>query len=149
MLCRAEARQSVESGSTMRYVARALPVIALVLPFSACVLGQPEGRSLRVAPNSGATPETCAPGLCDGGELSFKIDGGPVQPWPKSEILVISGLSATERHRIAVYRAAKRQQSFSFSFSNFQAQEPCLFLDNMYWTARLWETRRAPWCRRK
>ena len=92
---------------------------------------------MRVAPNKAERPQTCTPGLCDPGKLSLRIDGGAIQPWPPSTVLIIDGLSITGRHRVVVYRADKAQQSFSFRFSDYKSPNLCLFLDDMYWTAQL------------
>ena len=107
--------------------------------------GQSETRSLCVAPNSAETPQRCggAPGLCASGKISIRIDRLSAQPWPKSESVKIDGLSAGERHRIVIYRAGKAQQSFTFRFSDFTSTTPCLFLNDLYWTAQLWEPKRA------
>ena len=111
--------------------------------------GQSETRSLCVAPNSGETPQRCgaAPGLCASGEISLRIDRLSAEPWPKSKSAKIDGLSADERHRVVIYRAGKAQQSFAFRFSDFKSATPCLFLNDLYWTAQLWESKRAPWCK--
>ena|SRR6266567_3938563 len=78
----------------MNYWTRSVPDTLL---FTVCFLnaslhGQSETSSLCVAPNSAETPQRCAPGLCDGGELPLKIDRLPVQSWPKSESIRIDGL---------------------------------------------------------
>ena len=113
--------------------------------------GQSEKRSLCVAPNSAETPQRCggAPGLCASGELSLRIDHSSVQGWPKSKSMRIDGLSSTGRHRVVIYRARKAQQSFTFRFSEFKSSMPCLFLNDLYWTAQLWEPKEAPWCKCK
>ena len=108
---------------------------------------QSDTRSICVAPKAAETPQRCAPGLCAGGELSLRIDRQSVQHWPKSGSMRISGLSTTARHRIVIYRAGKAEQSFSFRFSEFKSNIPCLFLNDLYWTAELWEAKRAPWCK--
>jgi hypothetical protein len=100
-----------------------------------------------VAPSPGETPQRCAPGLCGSGELSFKIDGRPVQSWPKIDSLKLDGLDASQRHRVVIYRAKKPQQSFVFRFSDFKSPKLCLFSNDLYWTAQLWEAQRAPWCK--
>jgi hypothetical protein len=85
-----------------------------------------------------------APGLCDSGRLSLRVDHRPIQSWPKSESMKIDGLSTTGRHRVVVYRAEKAQQSFTFRFSDFKSPKPCLFLNDLYWTAQLWGSHQAP-----
>jgi len=70
-----------------------------------------------------------------------------MQPWPKSESMKVDGLSTTARHRVVIYRAGKAQQSFTFRFSDFESSSPCLFLNDLYWTAQLWERKKAPWCK--
>jgi hypothetical protein len=80
--------------------------------------GQSETGSMCVAPNSAETPQRCAPGLCASGELSFKIDQRP-----------------------------RSAQSFTFRFSELTSLSLCLLLNDLYWTAQLWESKRAPWCK--
>ena len=108
---------------------------------------QSETGSICIAPNGAETPQRCAPGLCAGGKLSLRIDGQPAQAWPKSESTRMGRLSTTARHRIVIYRAGKAQQSFTFRFSEFKSTTPCLFLNDLYWTAQLWEAKQAPWCK--
>jgi len=79
-------------------------------------------------------------------KLSLKIDCRAIQPWPESESMRIDGLRITARHRVVIYRAGKAQQSFMFGFSEFKSPKPCLFLNDLYWTAQLWEPEKAPWC---
>ena len=126
--------------------------LATLLVSTLCFFGvnlnaQSQTSSLCVAPNSAETPQRCAPGLCDSGDLSLKIDHRPIQSWPKSESMKIDGLSISERHRVVIYRAKKAQQSFVFRFSDFKSRRPCLFLNDLYWTAQLWESSTAPWCK--
>jgi hypothetical protein len=61
----------------------------------------------------------------------------------------LGGLSTTARHRVVIYRAGKAQQSFTFHFADFKSPTPCLFLNDLYWTAQLWESKQAPWCKCK
>ena len=125
----------------------AVCVVGLVL--SAPPLLSCQGRSpqLCVAPASGTKPERCAPGLCGGGELALQVDNEPQTQWPKSGSIEIGGLNAEVTHRIVVYRGKKPQQSFKFRFSEYKTDRLCLFLNDLYWTAQLWETDRAPWCK--
>jgi hypothetical protein len=123
-----------------------------VLVFTVCFLclrvhAQSDTGSICIAPNAAETPQRCAPGLCAGGKLSLRIDRQSVQAWPKSESMRISRLSTTARHRIVIYRAGKSEQSFTFRFSEFKSKTPCLFLNDLYWTAQLWEAKEAPWCK--
>ena len=38
----------------------------------------------------------------------------------------------------------KPQQSFRFRFSEFKTKELCLFINDLYQTAQLWEARKSP-----
>ena len=127
---------------------------ATVFIFVACLMcssqsTESDSASLCVAPNSDEPAVYCAPGLCGSGKLSLKIDDQPILPWPKVESMKISGLDATTKHRVIIYRAGKPQQSFRFRFSEFKLNRACLFLDGAYWTAQLWEPKLAPWCKCK
>ena len=108
------------------------------------------GRCLAVLAATGcnrtATPRS-TPGFCAGGKLSLRIDRQPIQAWPQSESVRIGGLSTTARHRVFIYRDGKAQQSFTFRFAEFKSNTPCLFLNDPYWTAQLWEGKDAPWCK--
>lgn len=120
-------------------------VIVAVLAGLACTPLLAE--SLCVAPNSAKPPQRCAPGLCGSGELSLKVDDRPIVQWPKKKCVEITGLDAGKRHKVIIYRAGKAQQSFGFRFSDYKSKKPCLFLNNLYWTAQLWESKNAPWCK--
>lgn len=124
-------------------------IIALLVGFNPVLYAQSGGPSMCVAPNDARTPQRCAPGLCASGPLSFKIDDRPVMQWPKNESVEINDLDATARHRIIIYRAGKPQQSFKFRFSEYSSNRVCLFLNDLYWTAQLWEAKRSPWCKCK
>lgn len=108
---------------------------------------QSDTGSICIAPNTAETPQRCAPGLCAGGKLSLRIDRQPIQAWPHSESIRIGGLTTTASHRVFIYRGGKEQQSFTFRFSEFKSSTPCLFLNDLYWTAQLWEGKAAPWCK--
>ncbi len=127
---------------------------AAVFIFAACLMcssqsAESDSASLCVAPNSDESVVRCAPGLCGSGKISFKVDDQPVLPWPKVESTKISGLDAVAKHRVVIYRAGKPQQSFRFRFSEFKENRACLFLNDLYWTAQLWDPKRAPWCKCK
>jgi hypothetical protein len=123
-----------------------ISLISLVL-LSSVSFAQSESGAVCVAPNAALKPERCAPGLCRGGELSLRLDKGRVIEWPKEKSLEIPNLALETRHRVTIYRAGKPQQSFTFKFSRFKSRRPCLFLNDLYWTAQLWESKEAPWCK--
>jgi|SRR5579863_7365295 len=129
----------------MRYLCGLAAVAVLASLGCAPLLAQ----SLCVAPNRAEPPQRCAPGLCGSGELSLKVDNRPVVQWPKKECIEITGLDARKRHKVVIYRAGKAQQSFGFRFSEYKSKKPCLFLNDLYWTAQLWESKGAPWCKCK
>jgi hypothetical protein len=126
--------------------------IALIVIFASCygcafAMAQTKSPTLCIAPNGGATPERCAPDLCDGGALSLRIDDRPRMEWPKDRSVAVTDLDSNIQHRVVVYRAGKAQQSFKFRFSEFESDNLCLFLNDLYWTAQLWESKRSPWCK--
>jgi len=127
---------------------------AVIFIFVTCLAcssqsAESDSASLCVAPNSAESPVRCAPGLCDSGKLALKLDDRPVLAWPTVESMKIGGLDATARHRVVIYRAGKPQQSFRFRFSEFKLNRACLFLNDLYWTAQLWNSKEAPWCKCK
>ncbi len=129
-------------------------IATTVFIFAACLIGssqsaQPDDASLCVAPSSDDPVERCTPGLCAAGKISFKVDDEPVLPWPNAKSIKIGDLDAVARHRVVIYRAGKPQQSFRFRFSEFKENKACLFLNDLYWTAQLWDPKRAPWCKCK
>jgi len=111
------------------------------------LFGQSNGAQLCIAPNSGSTPQRCAPGLCDSGQLSLKIDSRPKIRWPEKDSLALTDLDTSTSHRVVVYRAGKAQQAFRFRFSDFKSKRLCLFLNDLYWTAQLWESKDTSWCK--
>jgi hypothetical protein len=105
-------------------------------------------RALCVAPHFVDTPPASAGNLpfCSGGRYTLMVDDRPAVEWPRTQSLKIDGLDAKARHRVVVRCDEKPHQSFRFRFSDFKSLEPCLFLNDLYKTAQLWESRRAPWC---
>jgi hypothetical protein len=121
--------------------------LAALIVATSCLMcsalsAQSGSASLCVAPNSAEPAVRCAPGLCGSGEISLKIDDRPILPWPKVESMKIIGLDAAGKHRVVIYRAGKPQQSFQFS--DFKSNSACLFLNDLYWTAQLWDPQHAP-----
>lgn len=116
-------------------------------------LAQPENGFICVAPISKDWPATAGlPSLiCASNNFSLKIDDQKAFTWPTKESVRIDGLNLGARHRVAIYCDGKPQQSFTFRFSDFKSTELCLFLNDFYKTAQLWDptTNRAPWCRCK
>jgi hypothetical protein len=118
-----------------------LPVIAFLLctAFSA----ESEKGSVCVAPLPVEPPSTAAtPELfCHSGNLSLKIDKQQVVSWPRQESLKIESLDLTQRHRVTILCDGKPQQSFGFRFSDFKSKQLCLFINDLYQTAQLWESK--------
>src|SRR5207244_8360138 len=104
---------AVQSLSAMDF-GKAVARIAL-FPLAMCIFcagayGQPETRSICVAPmprSSIEIKERCAPGLCGKGKLSLRIDRQPVRSWPTSQSIKITELNATARHRVVIYEDGK------------------------------------------
>lgn len=61
----------------------------------------------------------------------------------------LTGLDLKLRHRMVVFCEGKRQQSFRFHLSDYKTGKACLFLNDLYLTAQLWEPKEAPWCKCK
>ena len=104
-------------------------------------------RAICVAPHVVDTP-TSAGNLpqCPGAHYALKIDDRDAVDWPRSDSLKVEGLDAKARHRVVIQCDGQPHQSFRFTFSEFKSPEPCLFLNDLYKTAQLWESKRAPWC---
>jgi hypothetical protein len=136
-------------------------VIAVML--SGVIFGQtaePESGSLCVAPVLEKPDGRSAPGLfCEPEKLSFKIDLQPAASFQLiseqhgkyriGKSLRIDGLDTATRHRVVIYCNGKPQQSFAFRFSDFKTKQLCLFLNDLYKTAQLWEAKQCPWCKCK
>ena len=94
---------------------RALTAVLLVWTASSWLHGQINEGVICVAPNSAETPQRCAPGLCESGELSFKIDRSPIQAWPKAKSIKLSGLEA-DKHRVVITARRKPSSRSRFAF---------------------------------
>jgi len=89
--------------------------------------------------------------MCASNNFSFKVDNRKAFDWPTKDGVRIDGLDLRARHRVAIYCDGKLQQSFTFRFSDLKSTELCLFLNDLYKTAQLWDPtkNRAPWCQCK
>jgi hypothetical protein len=122
---------------------------------------EPESGSVCIAPVLEKPDGRSAPGLfCESAKLSLKIDTQLAVPFPLipeqhggtdriGKSVKIDGLDTAARHRIVVYCNGKPQQSFTFRFSDFTTNQLCLFINDLYKTAQLWESKRCPWCKSK
>ncbi len=91
-----------------------------------------------------------APGLiCASEKLSFNIDSLPRRTWPIKESVKLDGLDLSVNHRVVIFCGDKAQQSFKFRYSEFRTTRLCLFINDLYKTAQLWEDKRSPWCKCK
>lgn len=96
------------------------------------------------------TPFSAPPlSVCDSSKLSVKIDAQEPIAWPIKESMKIDGLDVTTTHRVLVSCNGKPQQSFKFRFSEFQTGKLCLFINDLYKTVQLWESKDSPWCKCK
>jgi hypothetical protein len=127
-----------------------LILIALALA-SQPLIAEAESGSLCVAPIPDKPPKTAAlPELfCNSGNLSVKIDARTALSFPHRNSAMIEGLDLIQRHRVLVLCDGKPQQSFRFRFSEFNEKRLCLFIDDLYQTAQLWEIKKSPWCKCK
>jgi hypothetical protein len=99
-------------------------------------------RPARIDPERGPMVNPCT-----SGNFSLRIDGGPVKPWSKTQAVRITDLDMAAKHRVTIYGDGKPHQSFAFRFSEFKSTELCLFLNDLYHTAQLWD--RSPLCKCK
>jgi hypothetical protein len=97
------------------------------------------------APTTAGTPELA----CPSGKFSLKIDDRPLIVWSSNASVKIDDLDLTVRHRVTIFCNGKPHQSFRFRFSEFKSKQLCLFLNDLYQTAQLWETKGSPWCKCK
>ena len=94
-------------------------------------------------PSTAATPEL----FCRSGNFSLRIDSQNVITWPKDKSISVTGLDLNGSHRVVVLCDGKPHQTFKFRFSEYRVAKACLFLNDLYWTAQLWEPEQAPWCK--
>ncbi len=125
-------------------------IVLLVILLSPALCAESESGSVCISPVPEKPTNFSAPGLrCDSTKLSVKIDSQQPIPWPIRENVKIDGLEVTATHRVVVFCNGKPQQSFKFRFSEFKTRELCLFINDMYKTAQLWESKGTPWCKCK
>jgi hypothetical protein len=121
----------------------------LVHPYQT-VSAESQSGSVCIAPVLKKSIQASAPGLfCESEILSLKIDTRQAMPWPILNCIRIGALDTTARHRVVVFCGDKPQQSFTFRFSKFKTGELCLFLNDLYKTAQMWDAKRCPWCKCK
>jgi hypothetical protein len=126
-------------------------VLLLVMWLGPRTSAEDEMASVCVAPAPAKPlPYFAPPGSpCDSAKLSLKIDALKPVVWPIKESVKIVALHATETHRVVIFCDGKPQKSFRFRFSDFKTRELCLFINGLYKTAQLWESKSAPWCKCK
>ncbi len=125
-------------------------IAAVLLCISTAVVAQEDSGAICVAPIPHELPSTSAPGLfCKSGKFSFRIDSQKPVAWPSDKSTSVTGLDLKARHRVVVFCDGKPHQSFKFRFSEYKTGKACLFLNDLYWTAQLWEPKQAPWCKCK
>jgi len=108
-----------------------------------------ESGTVCVAPHPEGPTRDRKGSLCASGQLSLKIDDQQAAPWPVKESLKIGGLDLAVSHLVVIACAGKAQQSFKFRFSEFRSKKLCLFVDDFYRNAQLWEDKQSPWCKCK
>lgn len=85
--------------------------------------------------------------------MSFRLDNKKPRVWPveNQASAEINGLDLAAVHRVVISCKGKPQQSFKFRFSEFKGTHLCLFINDMYKTAQLWDPKEssAPWCKCK
>src|SRR5690348_767068 len=123
----------------MRCLAAALLLVGL-WPTPAAAA---EAGSVCVAPALARSP---IGGLCGAASLFLKIDKRDAVAWPLGESMKIADLDPAGRHRVVLRCGRKPQQSFSFLFAEAKSTSLCLFVNDLYGTAQLWDRRRSPWC---
>lgn len=126
-------------------------IVAVLLCISTAVIAQDSTGAICVAPIGHEAPTTAGtPELaCESGNFTFRIDSGNSVAWPKDEGLSVTGLDLKMRHRVVVLCDGKPQQAFKFRLSEYNTGRACLWLNDLYLTAQLWEPRQAPWCKCK
>lgn len=151
-----------EFKATVRYVRQLGPgkpstalrisIVILSVVILACPAPSSESGagSVCIAPVPEKPTDTSAPGLhCDSSKLSIRIDVQQPIAWPIRGSMKIDELDVTATHRVVVFCNGNPQQSFKFRFSDYRSRELCLFINDMYKTVQLWESKDSPWCRCK
>ena len=104
--------------------------------------------SICISPIPEKPTDFSAPGLlCESAKLSVKLDAQQPMAWPIKENVKMDALDLAAIHRVVVYCDGKPQQSFKFRFSEYKTKELCLFINDMYKTVQLWESKESPWCK--
>jgi hypothetical protein len=127
--------------------------VVIAVSLSGLMFGQttePGSRTVCITPVLEVPDGRSAPGLfCESAKLSLKIDAQQAMRWPIKGSVKVENLNPVTRHRVVVFCDGKPQQSFTFRFSDFNTGQLCLFLNDLYKTAQLWEAKRCPWCKCK
>jgi hypothetical protein len=131
----------------MKSILYAIFIVGMLYPVTS---PEPGSGSLCVAPIAERPIPMAAPGLiCASEKLSFTIDSLPRKTWPIKESIKFDGLDLGASHRVAIFCEDKAQQSFKFRYSEFKERKLCLFINDLYKTAQLWEDKQSPWCKCK
>jgi hypothetical protein len=145
---RADLRHAEKYGNQLRLTAIALLLLVLACPaFSS----QSELGWLCVSPVPARPPSNVPGSLCNSGMLTLRVDTRDSVPWPHKESFKIDNLDLTQSHLVVASCDGKPIQSFRFHFSELKANGLCLTFQDMfdgYEGMRLWDAKRAPWCKR-
>jgi len=126
---------------------RALASIAALLLVAVTVAAQQTRgsiclRRVFVDPDRGPAANPCM-----SGNFSLRLDDGPLRRWSKTEDVRISDLDLSAKHRVRIYCDGKPHQSFTFRFSEYKSPDLCLFINDLYHTAQLWEPSKLCKCK--
>jgi hypothetical protein len=128
-------------------------LVAVLIACLACPAfsGESEHGALCVAPVPLGHPITSATHelICQTGNLSLKVDKQQAILWPHKDSLKMENLDIAQSHRIVILCDDQAQQSFNFRFSEFKTKKLCLFVNDLYQTAQLWESSKTVWCKCK
>ena len=83
------------------------------------------------------------------GKATLRIDERQPVTWPNDKSLKIDGLDISRAHRVVIVCGGKPVQSFRFSFSEHKEKQLCLFINDFYGWADVWEPGRVRRCRCK
>jgi len=143
-------RKTCSYGGEKRSRLTAFVVLLLVLVCPA-FSSQSELGWLCVSPVPARPPSNVSGLLCNSGMLRVRVDTRDSIPWPRQESLKIDNLDLTQSHLVVASCDGKPIQSFRFHFSELKASGLCLtFQDTFdgYEGMRLWDAKRAPWCKK-